>query len=163
MTNQTDIHSSDTGKLNPFITHSEFFGQMPTLRRLFVVRYCCPLCGQEHEAETSVAHTTDSLDELHAHARACLHQSEVALPLLGQHIFLLHNDRGDYRNLREDADSNGPKGPLKLISITMTAEDELTCEDCAHRSQSIGDLNEHIGINPWTMARMGPPQCMADY
>ena len=147
---------------SPFITDGEFFGAAPPMRRLFIVNYDCPLCGTEHEAETYVAHTTGSLDDLHAHARACLRQGDVVLPLLGQHMFLFHNDRGDYARLRDEAENTGPKGNLRVISVTMTGESEISCEDCARRFDTTGDLNQHIGLNPWTLARTGPPQCMND-
>ena len=148
---------------NPFITDGEFFGDAPTMRRLFVVAYSCPLCGEEHDAEIYVAHTTSSLDELHAHARACMRQEEVAVPLLAQHMFLLHNDRGDYRRLSWEAETHGPKGNLRVNSVTLTADSEITCDDCARRFDTIGALNEHIGLNPWTLARTGPPECMNGY
>ena len=148
---------------SPYITDGEFFGETVPLRRLFIVNYSCPLCGDEHDAETYVAHTTSSVDELHAHARACLRQDDDALPLLGQHMFLLRNDRGDYARLRDEADAHGAKGPLRLISVSITGESELSCDDCARRFDTIGALNEHIGLNPYTLARTGPPECMASY
>ena len=161
MTTTDQTYSGQT--YSPYITDGELFGETVPLRRLFIVNYSCPLCGDEHDAETYVAHTTRSVDELHAHARACLRQADVALPLLGQHMFLLHNDRGDYHQLREEADAGNPKGPLRLISVSITGESELSCDDCARRFDTIGALNEHIGLNPYTLARTGPPECMAGY
>ena len=148
---------------SPFTTDTEFFGEAQLLRRLFVVDYTCPLCGEAHEAETYVAHTASSLDQLHAHARACLRQSDVVLPLLGQHIFLTHNDRGDYQALRDEADSAGPKDHLRVNSVTMTAESELSCDACAKRFSTGGEMNQHMGLDPWTLARTGPADCADSY
>ena len=117
MTHETDIRrdtiTSDAanGTHTPFLTDGEYFGPGPVLRRLFIAEYDCPLCGEEHEAETHVARNTDSLDELHAHGRALLRHKETVMPLLAQHMYMLHNERGNYQELRLEAELIGPKGP----------------------------------------------------
>ena len=154
MTTTIDIQSQ-------YITDEEFSGGQPMLRRLFDVHYSCPLCGRDHNAETYIAHTTDSLDDLHAHAKACMRQRDVVLPLLGQHMVYLHRERDDYQRLREEADAGDVKGPLRIHSVTMTAESEISCEQCAHRFDTIGAFQEHMGVNPATGARYREIACRA--
>ena len=148
-----------TNHQNPFTTDEEFAQGQPILRRLFDVEYSCPLCGENHNAETYVAHTTTSLDGLHAHARACFRHAPIALPLLAQHMQFVHVDRGDYRQLRQEADACNPKGPLKVLSVTMTAESEFSCDECARRFSTMGGLWSHMGIDPISNARTGEPDC----
>ena len=132
-----------------------------TLRRLFDILYQCPLCGQQHNAETYVAHTTVILDDLHAHAQKILRHPSVALPLLGDHISFVHIDQGDYRRLRQEAEAGNPKGNLRIISVTMTAESELSCTECAARFPTIPDLWSHMGIAPATASRVRDAECFA--
>ena len=132
---------------SPFTTDTEFFGEAQILRRLFVVDYTCPLCGEAHEPSPTRAHR--QLPRPAARPRpACMRQSDVVLPLLGQHIFLTHNDRGDYQALRDEADSAGPKDHLRVNSVTMTAESELSCDACAKRFSTGGEMNQHMGPGP---------------
>ena len=150
-----------TVKDGPFITDEEFAEGQPIMRRLFDVTYSCPLCGNDHNAETYVAHTTDSLDELHAQAKRAMRQGEVALPLLAAHMRLVHTDAGDYQALREEADESGGRGHLKVLGVTMTAESEISCDDCAARFESLGDLWNHMGIDPHTSTRVQEAECHA--
>ena len=147
---------------SPFMTDQELSEGQDGIRRLFDIAYTCPLCGQEHHAETYVFHTTDSLDELHAHARAAMRQDEIGLPLLARHMIFVHTDRGDYTKLRQEADLHGPKGPLRLLSTTMTAESEFSCDECARRFPTAGEMWTHMGIDPDTAQRNEQPQCRSN-
>ena len=152
-----------TTQMSPFTTDEEFADGQPMMRRLFDVAYSCPLCGNNHHAETYVAFTTDQLDELHAHAVRCMKHPDIVLPLLANHMEMVHTDNGDYRQLREEADANGGegRGRLKVLMVTMTAESEITCDECASRFDSLGNLWNHMGIDQLSNVRVRDAECLA--
>lgn len=103
---------------------------------------------QKHNAETCVAH-----------AGACFRQADIALPLLTRHMAFVHKDRGGYRQLQTEADAGNPKGPLRILSVTMAAKSELSCDECAQRFPTLGDLWVQMSINPVANARTAEPDC----
>ena len=102
---------------SPFITDGEFFGEASppaqTVHRQTTPARCAERTTTPRPTSpTPPAPSTSSTPTPGPGMR----QADVALPLLGQHMFLLHNDRGDYQQLREEADAYGNlKGPLRLI------------------------------------------------
>ena len=147
--------------LNPFRTDAEFGENENVMRRLFEVTYTCPLCDRQHHAEVYVSHPTSNLDDLHAHAVRSLRSNNFGPPLLIAHTRMIHLDQGNYQALRERADAGLTQGLLRIESIVMTAEEHISCDDCAQRFQTIGDLWNHMGIDPRSNLRVRSAECHA--
>ena len=146
---------------DPFTTDQEFAQGQPIMRRLFEVDYSCPLCGRNHIAETYVASITNNLDELNAEALRSMRTPETAIPLLQNHMRFVHTEHGNFESLLERFRNSTEEADLVVNSVTMTNEDTLSCDECAHHFDTLGDLWVHMGINPATGTRFAPAVCTA--
>ena len=155
-------YANDDRDLNPFTNDQEFGQGRTVLRRLFEISYLCGLCEDNHIAETYCASVADNLDQLHAETVRTLRNPEYAGQLLAAHCADLHQERGEYRPLVDRVLSGESQGLTRITGLTMTGEDFISCDGCAKRFDSLGDLWTHVGIDTRNGQRVRKPECHPD-
>ena len=145
--------------INPVTTGHDLREDQPLMRRLFEVDYTCPLCGQNHMAETYVQSETSNLDDLNAEAIRCMSDARTAVPLLQNHMRFVHTEQGNFTELLEHLKGSTQEADLVINTVTMTHEENLSCDQCAHQFDSTLELAVHMGVNPTNGTRFAPAAC----
>ena len=152
-----------TRTADPFTTDQDFAQGQPLMRRLFEVDYTCPLCGQNHMAETYVQSATSNLDDLNAEAIRCMSDARTAVPLLQNHMRFVHTEQGNFTELLEHLKGSTQEADLIINTVTMTHEENLSCDQCAHQFDSTLELAVHMGVNPTNGTRFAPAACDSNF
>ena len=149
--------------INPVTTGHDLRVDQPLMRRLFEVDYTCPLCGQNHMAETYVQSATSNLDDLNAEAIRCMSDARTAVPLLQNHMRFVHTEQGNFTELLEHLKGSTQEADLIINTVTMTHEENLSCDQCAHQFDSTVELAVHMGVNPTNGTRFAPAACDSNF
>ena len=64
---------------DPFQSPTELMGSDTSMRRMFVVQYSCPLCGQEHSCEIYLTLIASNENEMMQKALQTLNRDDVKL------------------------------------------------------------------------------------
>ena len=148
---------------NPVTTGHDQREDQPFMRRLLEVNYTCPLCGHHHLAEAYVQSHTSNLDDLSAQAHRCMSDARTAVPLLQNHMQFVHTEQGNFAELLAHIQSSNEDADLVVNTITMTHEENLSCDQCVHQFDSSVELAVHMGINPTNGTRFAPAACDANF
>lgn len=118
------------------------------IRRLFLVDFSCPLCGNEHGCQVYLTLATS--DEEHAMQLAVntLNNDDVKLKTLTPFLKEFHLKQGDYLRLARNYVSHQARFPFTVNRIAMTSEDSYTCDLCNMKFETIGAYRTHSGRNP---------------
>ena len=144
--------------INPVTTGHDLREDQPLMRRLFEVNYTCPLCGRNHMAETYVQSATSNLDDLNAEAVRCMSDARTAVPLLQNHMRFVHTEQGNFTELLEHLKGSTQEADLIINTVTMTHEENLSCDQCAHQFDSPLELAvTWASIPPTAPASLPPP------
>ena len=114
------------------------------MRRLCIIDYQCPLCGQDHETGLYISIPARDLDEYHARLRQITSDWTTLQRLLGEALVELHTERGDLDELVQRARRLGLR-ETRPPRCELTDESAYTCDDCGHTFETIGLLRKHQG------------------
>ena len=81
---------------DPFQSPTERLGSEDSMRRLFLVHFSCPLCGQEHSYEIYLTLVARNEDELMERALETLGRADVRVNSLAPFMKEYHQRAGDY-------------------------------------------------------------------
>ena len=119
------------------LTHSDPF-QSPTerleneagMRRLFLVKFRCPLCGDEHSCELYLTSVARDEDEMMERALETLGRDGVKVNSLAPFMKEYHQKVGDYLEKATGYARQGIRHPFQVTRVVMTDEESYTCEYC---------------------------------
>ena len=135
------------------------------MRSLFEINYTCPLCGRNHLAEAYVESHTSNLDALNseAHPAACpTHAPQY--PCSRTTCSFVHTEQGNFTELLDTPQRNSTQeADLIINTVTMTHEENLSCDQCAHQFDSTLELAVHMGVNPTNGTRFAPAACDSNF
>ena len=138
-----DLEASD-----PFRSPTELMGSEASLRRLFLVNFSCPLCGQEHSGEIYLTLVAKTEGDMMEKAVQTLNRDDVKVNSLAPFAKEYHQLEGDYLERATAYARPGVRYPFKLISVAMTDEENYTREFCQTKFETIGAWRRHDGREP---------------
>ncbi len=118
------------------------------MRRLFLVHFSCPLCGQEHSCEIYLTLVAQNEGEMMERALETLNRDDVMVSSLAPFAKEYHQREGDYLERAKAYGRHGVRFPFKLLSVAMTDEESYTWEYCQMKFETIGAWRRHDGRNP---------------
>ena len=133
---------------DPFQSPTERLGSEDSIRRLFLVHFSCPLCGQEHSCEIYLTLVAQNEDEMMERALETLGRDDIKVNSLAPFMKEYHQQAGDYLERATGYARQGVRFPFKLLSLVMTDEESYTCEYCQRKFETIGAWRRHDGRNP---------------
>ena len=133
---------------DPFQSATERMGSEDSMRRLFLVQFSCPLCGQEHSCEIYLTLVAQNEGEMMERALETLNRDDVMVSSLAPFAKEYHQREGDYLERAMAYARHGVRFPFKLLSVAMTDEESYTCEYCQMKFETIGAWRRHDGRNP---------------
>ena len=133
---------------DPFRSPTEIMGNEASMRRLFLLHFSCPLCGQEHSCEMYLTVVASTKDEMMGKALETLSRDDVKVNSLAPFMKEYHQREGDYLQRAKAYAREGIHYPFEVTSLTMTDEDSYTCEYCQMKFETIGAWRRHDGRNP---------------
>ena len=80
---------------DPFRSPTELMGNEASMRRLFLVHFSCPLCGQEHACEIYLTLQAKNEDEMMEKALQTLSREDVKVNSLAPFAKEYHQQEGD--------------------------------------------------------------------
>ena len=140
-----ELHLEPT---DPFHSPTERMGTESSMRRLFLVHFSCPLCGEEHSCELYLTLEARNEDELMARALETLGRDDVKVNSLAPFMKEYHQRAGDYPERATGYARRGIRYPFQVTQVVMTDEDSYTCEYCQMKFETIGAWRRHDGRNP---------------
>ena len=146
-----DLHLEPS---DPFRSPSELMGRDTSMRRLFLVRFICPLCGQEHGCEIYLTLKAQNEDEMMETALQTLNRDDVKVKSLAPFAKEHHQQNGDYLERAVAYARHGVRHPFRVTSVAMTDEESYTCELCQMKFETIGAWRRHDGRNPVSGVKM---------
>ena len=81
---------------DPFHSATERLGSEAGMRRLFLIDFSCPLCGQEHSCEIYLTLVARDEDEMMEKALETLSRNDVKVNSLAPFMREYHQRAGDY-------------------------------------------------------------------
>ena len=157
-----DLHLEPS---DPFRSPTELIGNELSMRRLFVVHFSCPLCGQDHSCEIYLTLEAGNEDEMMEQALQTLNRDDVKVKSLAPFMKEYHQKQGDYLQRARAYANHQVRYPFKLTSVAMTDEESYTCEHCHRKFETVGAWRRHDGRNPVSGERLpgeeGVPQCQS--
>ena len=148
---------------DPFRSPTELLGTEVSMRRLFVVHFSCPLCGQEHSCEIYLTLEARDEEEMMQKALQTLNRDDVKVKSLASFMKEYHQKEGDYLQRARAYANHQVRYPFQLTSLAMTEEDSYTCELCQRKFETVGSWRRHDGRDPLSGQRLpgeaGKPQC----
>ena len=148
---------------DPFQSPTERLGSEAGMRRLFLVYFSCPLCGQEHSCEIYLTLVAQNEDELMERALETLGRDDVKVNSLAPFMKEYHQRAGDYLERVTGCARQGIRHPFQVTRVVMTDEESYTCEYCQMKFETIGAWRLHDGRNPGSGAKLagvaGKAQC----
>ena len=148
---------------DPFRSPTELMGSNTSMRRLFLVQYSCPLCGQEHSCEIYLTLIASSEDEMMQKAVQALGRDDVKVNSLTPFIKEYHQQEEDYLQRSMAYAKHEVRHPFEITAVAMTDEKSYTCEHCQMTFETIGAWRRHDGWNANSGERLsgedGIPLC----
>lgn len=135
---------------DPFRSPTELMESEASLRRLFLVKFSCPLCGQDHSCEIYLTLIAPDEDKMMEKAVEILNRDDVMVRSLAPFAKEYHQREGDYLERAMAYARHGVRFPFKLLSVTMTEEESYRCEYCQMKFETIGAWRRHDGRDPGT-------------
>ena len=133
---------------DPFRSPTELMGNEASMRRLFLVQFSCPLCGQEHSCEIYLTLEAQNENEMMEKALQTLNRDDVKVNSLAPFAKEYHQREGDYLERAVAYARQGVRHPFKITAVAMTDEESYTCEHCQMQFETIGAWRRHDGRNP---------------
>ena len=148
---------------DPFHSPTERLGNEAGMRRLFQIRFSCPLCGQEHSCEMYLTLEARNEDELMERALETLERDDVKVNSLAPFMKEYHQRAGDYLERATGYARRGIRYPFQVTRVIVTDEESYTCEYCDRKFETIGAWRRQDGRNPRNGAKLagvaGTAQC----
>ena len=148
---------------DPFHSPTERLGNEAGMRRLFLVHFTCPLCGQEHSCELYLTLVASNQDEMMDRALETLGRDDVKVNSLAPFMKEYHQKAGDYLERATAYARQGIRHPFQVTQVVMTDEESYTCEYCKIKFETIGAWRRHDGRNPGNGEKLtgeaGTAQC----
>ena len=148
---------------DPFRSPTELIGNEASMRRLFLVHFSCPLCGQEHSCEIYLTLVAQDEDEMMERALETLGRDDVRVNSLAPFMKEYHQRAGDYLERATAYARQGIRYPFQLTKVVMTDEETYTCEYRQMKFETIGAWRRHAGRNPGSGEKLtgvaGTAQC----
>ena len=132
---------------DPFQSPTELMGSDTSMRRMFVVQYSCPLCGQEHSCEIYLTLIASNENEMMQKALQTLNRDDVKLNTLAPFMKEYHQQEEDYLQRATAYAKQEIRYPFQVTAVAMTDEDSYTCEHCQMTFETIGAWRRHDGRN----------------
>ena len=133
---------------DPFHSPTEMLGSEAGMRRLFMVHFSCPLCGQEHSCEVYLTLVAGDEEEMLERALETLNRDDVKVNSLAPFMKEYHQREGDYLRRAKAYAREGVRYPFHVTAVTMTDEESYTCEYCQIKFETIGAWRRHDGRDP---------------
>ena len=133
---------------DPFQSPTERLGSEASMRRLFLVHFNCPLCGQEHSCEIYLTMVARNEAEMMERALETLGRDDIKVNSLAPFAREYHQRAGDYLERAISYARQGIRHPFRVTRVVMTDEDSYTCEYCNRKFETIGAWRCHDGRNP---------------
>ena len=133
---------------DPFRSPTELMGSQASMRRLFLVHFSCPLCGQEHSCEMYLTLVAQNEDELMEMALQTFNRDDVKVNSLAHFMKEYHEREGDYLQRATAYAKQEVRYPFQVTAVAMTDEESYTCEYCQMKFETIGAWRRHDGRNP---------------
>ena len=133
---------------DPFHSPTEKLGNEAGMRRLFLVHFSCPLCGQEHSCELYLTLVAKDVDEMMERALETLGRDDVKVNSLAPFMKEYHQKAGDYLERATGYARQEIRHPFQVTRVVMTDEESYTCEYCNRKFETIGAWRRHDGRNP---------------
>ena len=148
---------------DPFRSPTEMMGTEASMRRLFVIHFNCPLCGQEHSCEIYLTLEARNEDEMMEKALQILSRDDVKVNSLAPFMKEYHQREGDYLQRVTAYAREGLRYPFEVTALAMTDEESYTCEHCGLKLETIGAWRRHDGRDSTSGQRLkasaGTPLC----
>ena len=148
---------------DPFHSATESMGSEASMRRLFLVHFSCPLCGEEHNCELYLTLVAQNEDELMGRALETLGRDDIRVNSLAPFAREYHQRAGDYLERAIGYARQGIRHPFQVTAVAMTDEESYTCEYCQMKFETIGAWRRHDGRNPMSgetlSGEAGRPLC----
>ena len=125
---------------DPFHSPTESLDNEDGMRRLFLVHYSCPLCGEQHSCELCMTLVAKDEDEMMERALKTLGRDEVKVNSLAPFMKEYHQAEGDYLQRAKAYAREGVRYPFQITRVVMTDEESYTCEYCQMKFETIGRL-----------------------
>ena len=151
---------------DPFQSPTERLGSEAGMRRLFLVHFSGPLCGQGAQlrdlSDPGGPERGRADEKGPGDPGPGRHQGEPPGPFAREY----HQRAGDYLERVTGYAQQGVRFPFKLLSLVMTDEDRYTCEYCNRKFETIGAWRRHDGRNPRNGEKLaggaGTAQCQGE-
>ena len=148
---------------DPFQSPTERMGSKDSMRRLFLIHFSCPLCGEEHSCELYLTLVAQNEDELMERALETLGRDDIKVNSLAPFMKEYHLRAGDYLERATGYAKQGIRHPFRVTWVVMTDEESYTCEYCQMKFETIGAWRRHDGRDPMSGEKMvgvaGTAQC----
>ena len=148
---------------DPFRSPTELMGTESSMRRLFLVQFSCPLCGQEHSCEIYLTLVASNEDEMMEKALETLNRDDVKVNTLAPFMKEYHQQEEDYLQRATAYAKQEVRYPFQVTAVAMTDEESYTCEHCQMTFETIGGWRRHDGRNANSGERLpgkeGRPMC----
>ena len=146
---------------DPFHSPTERLGSEASMRRLFLVNFSCPLCGQEHSCEIYLTMVARNEDEMMEKTLEILGRDDIKVKTLTPFIKEYHQREGDYLQRATAYAKEEVRYPFKVTAVAMTDEESYTCEYCNRKFETIGAWRRHDGRNPGTGGKLAREESIA--
>ena len=125
---------------DPFRSPTELLGNQVSMRRLFLIHFNCPLCGQEHICEIYLTLEARNEDEMMEMALQTFNRDDVKVNSLAPFMKEYHEREGDYLQRATGYAKQGVRYPSQVTAVAVTDEESYTCERCHLTFETIGGL-----------------------
>ena len=115
---------------DPFQSPTERLGSEAGMRRLFLVHFSCPLCGQKHSCEIYLTLVAQNEAEMMERALETLGRDDIKVNSLAPFAREYHQRVGDYLERATGYARQGIRHPFQVTRVVMTDEESYTCEYC---------------------------------
>ena len=113
---------------DPFHSATERMGSEDSMRRLFLIHFNCPLCGQEHGCEMYLTLVALDEDEMMEQALETLGWDDTKVNSLAPFMKEYHQRAGDYLERATAYAREGARYPFEVTAVVMSDEDSYICE-----------------------------------
>ena len=114
------------------------------IRRLCVLEFQCPLCGNEHRHEAYISLDADNLDDYVAALRELSGNASGMAGVMSNAATDIHQGRGDLEERVEWIERYGVRPMGRPPTLSMTPESEYTCDRCGRIFENVRGLRKHM-------------------